>query len=389
MKKSVLALLFALLFALGCACAEQVEVDYGQQLKEAAVIQFADELPQVLSPILAHPHLEGWSVLCGAYYHYAPTPDFSIENSLIAFEKADERLLVQALRNDGDTEWTLHPFGTQALRPAGTLYITCNPKDRCFSIVYPLSETEEICFETYANVHTLKNYTFKNRETGEELKAVPGMPGREALLLGVTGADGQLQELRLEKHMHNQLSRIDASAFPTTLEEWKALPSVEPPKGYGVACGVHLRAQTSSRSKDLGDYHTGVLVEILGEEDGDPYNWYRVRIGRMEGYMASIYVDYEGSPCTTHPLTNHDPLPVAETTKAANLKSGTGLFAKTIQELPVGTRMHVLAERGRWLHVMIPQNEIGWMMDVNGTDGYVLASDVRTASSALQLDWMQ
>ena len=105
--------------------------------------------------------------------------------------------------------------------------------------------------------------------------------------------------------------------------------------------------------------------------------------------MASIYVDYEGSPCTTHPLTNHDPLPVAETMKAVNLKSGTGLFAKTIQELPAGTRMHVLAERGRWLHVMIPQNEIGWMMDVNGTDGYVLASDVRTASSALQLDWMQ
>lgn len=388
MKKNVFALLLIILLAFSCACAESVEFDYGQKPIEAAVSQFGSELPEVLSPILSHPKLEGWSVLCGAYYHYVPSPEHTMENALIAFERSGERLLVQVFRSPGEAEWALHPIGSQILLSAQKLYITCDPKTRCFSIVHPLSETEEICFETYANVQTLKNFTFKNRATGQELKAVPGMPGREALLLGVSGTDGEMQEYRLEKHLPNRLSLIDASSLPTTLEGWQALPSTEPPKGYGVTCGVNLRAQTSSRSKNLGQYHPGALVEILGEEAGDPYNWYHVRAGSMEGYMCSIYVDYEGSPCSMHPLTTYDPLPVAEMLKDGKLKSGTGLFSKTVQELPSGTRMHVMAERGKYLHVMIPEGEIGWMMDVNGIDGYVLASDVRIASSALELDWM-
>ena len=176
MKKSVLALFFALLFAFGSTCAERVETDYEQKLPEAAVIHFADELPEVLSPILTHPQLEGWSVLCGAYYHYAPNPDYSEENSLIAFEKADERLLVQAYHSKAG--WKLSPIGRQALRPGDELYITCDAKARSFSIVYPISETEEICFETYNNVHALKSYTVRNPQTGEMLKVVPSAPGR-------------------------------------------------------------------------------------------------------------------------------------------------------------------------------------------------------------------
>ena len=388
MKKNIFVLLLAFLLGFGCACAESVEFAYGQKPPEASVTQFASELPEVLSPILSHPKLQGWSVLCGAYYHYTYNKDHTEENSLIAFEKADERLLVQAYRFQGDAEWKLSPIGYQALRPKDALYIACDPGERCFSIVYPISETEEICFETFNNVHALKSYIVSNPSTGEKLKAVPSVPGREYVLVGLSDANGEMQEHHLEKCMPNRLSLIDASALPTTLEGWKALPAIEPPRGYGVTCGVNLRAQTSSRSKNLGEYHPGAIVEILGEEDGDPYNWYHVRVGSKKGYMCAIYVDYEGSPCSMHPLTDYDPLPVAETLKAVRLKSGTGLFDKTIQELPAGTRMHVMAQRGKYLHVMIPQGELGWMMDANGVDGYVPASDVRIASSTLELDWM-
>jgi hypothetical protein len=49
----------------------------------------------------------------------------------------------------------------------------------------------------------------------------------------------------------------------------------------------------------------------------------------------------------------------------------------------------VIAVLGDWLHVVIPQGEPGWMMDVNGTDGYVKASDVMEAATSVQLDWME
>jgi len=153
-------------------------------------------------------------------------------------------------------------------------------------------------------------------------------------------------------------------------------------------------AQTSSRSKDLGDYNPGTIVEILGMKNGDPYDWYHVRVGSVEGYMSSVYVDYEGSVCMMTPLTG-TPLPVGEAKENIKLRQNkgvlnTGLFAKTVREIPAGTRMHILAETGSWLHVMIPSGEIGWMMDVDGTDGYVKKDEIKQINiTALPLQEMQ
>ena len=367
-----------------------------QHEPKRTVVQFSDEAPQELEDVLKHPKLEGYQVLCGVYFDSHSEEIWEYDMGLIAFEKQEERLLAQIGRWAGETQWHIQPVSDQALLKGRDVYITCDPMKHLFNIVYPISAMEDETFQVRCTTNLMEeeldmqcrfsSYSRVDRATGAGIRMEPGGEGYQVTLIH---ADGTLEKERVEKEMHQRFDLRDVSGFPTTLEALQALPDVTPPDGYGVATGPHLRAQTSSRSKDLGQYHAGTLVEILGEEDGDPYNWYRVRIGSMEGYMCSLYVDYEGSVCSMQPLMRSDPLLIAETLQPVKLKNGVGWFAKTVQELPAGTRMHVLAERGNWLHVMIPQGEIGWMMDVNGTDGYIRKEDVRTASSALQLDWME
>ena len=372
------------------------ELAASQNEPKRRVVQFSGEAPRELAGVLAHPRLDGWQALCGVYFECESEREWDDDMGLIAFEKEGERLLVQMGRNAGEAQWHLQPVGYQALLKERDVYITCDPQKRLFNIVYPISELEDECFQVRCTTNLMEEelamscrfsqYSRINRADGSGIRIEPGGEGCNVTIIH---ADGTLEKENVEREIHQRFDLIEASAFPTTLEALQSLPEIKAPNGYGVATGPHLRAQTSSRSKDLGEYRSGVLVEILGEEDGDPYNWYKVRIGSMEGYMCSLYVDYEGSVCSMQPLTRSEPLEIAQTLQPVKLKSGIGWFARTVRELPAGTKMHVLAERGNWLHVMIPQGEIGWMMDIDGTDGYVRKEDVRTASSALQLEWME
>jgi len=362
------------------------------------VTQFTSaEIPEELSAALTHPKLEGWTLLCGAYYDDVDgDAEWEQETGLLAFEKDGERLLVQMGRKAQETAWKLYPVSKQALLKERELYITCDPLTNRFQLIYPLSPVEEETFtlrsrfadmEEYSGMLcTFEEYSRINRLDGTGIRISRAYNGYQAT---VYRADGTAEQTKVEKAMSDRFHLMDAESFPTTVEALENLPEVTAPAGYGVTAGVHLRAQTSSRSKDLGEYHSGTLVEILGEEDGDPYNWYRVRIGSVEGYMCSVYVDYEDSVCSMQPLAQHESLKIAETLAPVKLKSGVGWFDKTVTELPAGTRMHVLAERGNWLHVMIPQGEIGWLMDINGTDGYIRREDVRIGLTSLQLDWME
>ena len=181
---------------------------------------------------------------------------------------------------------------------------------------------------------------------------------------------------------------IDAEAFPKTEEACQAAAAITEsiPDGYGMTSAVHLRGDTSSRAKDLGMLRLGTLVQVLDTLPGDPYAWYRVRLGDTEGYIASIYVTYPDSVKTSVPTTTPA---VARTKKELALKQDTGMFAKTIETLPEGTLLRVLAETGNWLIVSVPQAEDDWLMRPDEMIGYVKMSDVVQAGSPIQLDWLQ
>jgi len=278
------------------------------------------------------------------------------------------------------------------LYPDRELYITCDAQHNTFDLVYPATDSISERFTVRRSSADLSlgmfcrmvEYSRTDQQSGESIRI---QVAHDGYTVTSVYADGRVEENRVEKTVQHRLDLTPIADFPTTLQACWQAKSVDVPEGYGVSAGPHLRRQTSSRSRDLGEYYSGVLVKVLEERPGDPYSWYRVKAGRQEGYMCSLYVDYEGSVCSMQPLTYSTPLPVARLQTDAKLKDGGSWFAKTLQKLPAGTRMHVLAERGDWLHVMIPSGELGWMMDLNGQDGYVKKNSVIMAATALQLDW--
>ena len=381
----------------------------GSETYAVSITEFAGETPPELAQALSHPMLAGWACICGAFRTlpaeaYAPDTQYVYSDTgLLAMEKDGARALFSLWRLAGNELWTVRPVGQDTLLTGRDLLIAYDSDYNVYSLNYPLSDTETetfcvraIVYPDYRLLFQLEYYRHVNAATGESVLIAAADGSQNAADDGAwyrvttSTADGAITEEQVTVLVPPYLDYIDADAFPKTAEACRADAGYPLPDKYGAACGVHLREKTSSRSADLGMYEIGTLVEVLGETAGDPYPWCHVRIGSMEGYMSGIYVDYPGSVCCMKPLQTRFPLSVAKVKKDVGLKKGVGWFDGTVTTLPAGTKMHVLAERGNWLHVMVPQNgEPGWLMDINGTDGYVKASDVLTAATSQQLDWLK
>lgn len=373
----------------------------------ATVTQFEGEVPQALTNAFAHPKLAGWTPLCGAYATFENREDIPQrhrppERGLAAFGRGEDRLLVMLHRQGGSEEWQVVPVGERALLPGRELSITYSPEENLFTLSYPVSATERESFRVAIQYGNGENQLLCQLV---EYRHVDDAKGKGVVIdnhsekfnlsehwyhLTQYAAEHPAVEEMADKTVPGYLDYIDVNAFPRTAEACKAADSYALPENCGVVMGVHLRKETSSRSADLGLYEPGTIVNVLETVPGNPHPWAHVRIGSAEGYMSTVYVDYLGSECAMEPLAQAYPLSVAAARQSVALKAGTGWFDSTVKELPAGTKMHVLATLGDWLHVMIPsQGEPGWLMDVNGTDGYVKAGDVKIAATSLQLDWLQ
>ena len=126
-----------------------------------------------------------------------------------------------------------------------------------------------------------------------------------------------------------------------------------------------------------------MLLPVLDVLPGDPNKWIHTKLGSLEGYVASNYTSLDGEGFLLAALQ-----PVAKAKREITLKSGTGWFDSTVGTFPAGTRMHVVMENGDWLYVDIPRGEMEWLMDPEGTFGYIHKNDVIQASTACQLDWL-
>ena len=323
----------------------------------------------------------------------------------MAFGKGEERLLVMLKREDSSKAWSVIPVVEKALLKNRDFFITCDGQEDLFTIEYPVSSHESESFRckiTYPRsglekqpMCRLVDYRRTNRETGSGVVIDSGdewlQDGAYWYHVTTYQPDRPVQEEKVPALAVSFLDYIDAEQFPKNAEECRqaAAQAITLPEGCGVVSGVHLRAETSSHSADLGTYVPGALVQVLETLPGDPMPWYRVRAGHMEGYMSSNYVSAGNPADVAAALSKQGPLPVAGVKTACELKTGTGWLDGKVMDLPGGTKMHVLAVCGDWLHVMIPQGEIGWVMDMNGTSGYVKASQVAQYATPIQLDWME
>lgn len=347
---------------------------------------FGANVPDELETALTLPQLEGWTPLCGA----SMTVDGGV--ALVAMEKDGVRQLIALTAQEGS--WTAQPVGTGAIKQTGDVIIEVDPQ----------AVTFVLCYEEDGRSLRLHTRVRKLSDAGpvcliESLEYTDASAGQITL---VSAADVNLDEwydavtylngVQTRRVSYGilfppYLEYVDMETFPMNDVALRSLTPLEIPAGYGVAGGVHLRQRTSSRSGDMGMYNAGTLVEILQELPGDPNPWFRVRIGQTEGYMSSMYVRYDDSACMTQPL-RFNALPVAAALVPTDLKTNTGWFAGVVARLETGAKMHVLADCGDWLHVMLCDGEPGWLMDVHGVSGYLRKADVVQAGTSQQLDWL-
>lgn len=369
-------------------------------LEDVQVTEFSGETPPELASALSNPNLSGWTPGSGAYV----VRQGHESTGLTVFERGEERMLCSLWH--GADGWFFLPVGDKVLLPGREVTVRYGGGG-AFELCYPISDAESESFSVTpiaraaSENHTLRycrlnGYVYENADTGAffQIDSKTGDAGVSCHWYRMTSraSAGQAATVSYTPVLLPLfLDFWDISAFPRTEAAFYEAEGDVLPDGLGVVTGVRLRRETSTRSDILGDYFSGVTVEVLEELPGDPYPWYHVRIGRTEGYMSGIYVAYPGSVCSMEPLQNESSLPpMAAATVDTALKAGTGWFDKTLADLPAGTRLRVLAEQGDWLHVTVADGPMGWLALTDGLeDGYVKAADVRMAATEAQLDWME
>ena len=343
---------------------------------------FDGAVPEELQSAFSDPRLDGWQCVSGALLTH--TGHFG--DGFAIFEKDGRRMLLQLTKADGP--WNILCLGENVLYQQYDCRVGYDMRNN-FSIEYQLNDHETARFYVspsasltgeYPNVTCrLIAYERVNEQTGE------------AVWIGVdfSAFPTWLKEARWEGTFPRisfppWLGAVPIDQFPTTLEDAKNAVYPGLPEGYTIVCAVNLRAQTSSRSKSLGMLCPGVLLPVLDTLPGDPYPWIKTRIGFLEGYVAANYA-LGGDSYSNY----RDPQPLAEADTEITLKKGKTLLDGKVASFPAGTRMHVVIDDGDWLYVDVPRGEMTFLMDPEGTFGYVRASDVHTALLPGQLDWMK
>ena len=347
--------------------------------QEDEIVYFAGVPPLALRDALEDSRLKGWTLVSGLM---EGRPGSTYE-AMTLYEKEGERLLLLAYQNPEDP-WTLQSVDVGCLLPGRTPKIRCWDRfDRSFALCYddPGQPSYTFLVTPIQNPSgetcrcALAGCVMYDRETGTGWLW-------EISLLTEYHADGTQARINDAPAVPSGLDQISMDDFPLTAEAIRAWKGTPVPEGFAVTHEVHLRAKTSSRSNDLGTFKPSALVQIEETLPGDPWPWYRVKCGRIEGYAASGYVNWAPGDLQSYP-----PLPVARAEQDIFLRQNTGLFSPSVTELPEGTEMHVLLEKSGWLYVCVPRDEIGWAMDVNGVYGYVRADEVAQAPSLAQLRW--
>ena len=369
-------------------------LEEGMYLQQTEVYEFKGEVPDELAAVFSRePNLSGWTCLCGAMQHadYV-NQKFPDTLGLAAFEKDGQRILV--LIDRLEDQWYLWTLGTKALYqdPTMELSITYDPaKNSQFIIRYDCADGVRL-FHVSANDPTdklrghyglcqIQQYQFVSNDH-QEMTWID-LDWYSGIWTYTVHHGNDSQKAYGDVCYPCWLGVCDLADFPDTIEKKQTGP-VQLPEGCTITAGVHFRKDHSSHSADLGTLMPETIIRIKEWVPGDPYEWIKTTIGTINGYVSS---DYTAIGTGLIHVNMEYPLPIAMCKNSIQLKSGTGWFDKTVAELPAGTKMHVIMDQGDWLYVVVPQGSIGWLMDVDGTYGYIRKSDVKVVATESYLDW--
>ncbi|NLO84081.1 MAG: SH3 domain-containing protein [Clostridiales bacterium] len=372
---------------------------------------FYQEVPAELAGAFGQQQFSGWTCIAGAIRTVSGSTSLHNfnETGLAIFEKEGARQLVMVYRALSTDAWQTFSVGEDMLYTDRDVMILCDQENRNmqrFTIEYPVSDTKTEIFEVmprisldrdmpFAQLQFLR-YSATDRQTSEGViieksRTSDATDTRYISVTTKTAGSPAVQE-DIKGKLPDYFNDADMATFPTNAEECLAFSKILGdvlPDGYGLCSSVHLRAKTSSRSKDLGLYNSGTMVKVLEVLPGNPEAWIKVQIGSVIGYMSGSYVSYTGTGYRAS-LEIQAELPAASANKDTVIKKGITLLSGKVADIKAGAKMHVLATRGKWLHVSIPSEGMESNdMDINGTYGYIWAEDVTLAPSMKQLTWAE
>jgi Bacterial SH3 domain. len=120
---------------------------------------------------------------------------------------------------------------------------------------------------------------------------------------------------------------------------------------------LNLRKTASAKATSLGKYYNGVVVEQLAEEKN---GWIKVRIGNLEGYMQTDYLEYGDD---AKPVQSVIPAVIVDNTrgKELHLREKRSVSSKSLGLYKNGTKITVLGLTATWAHVKVDE-KIGFML---------------------------
>lgn len=347
---------------------------------------FDGEIPEELAAAFSDPHLSGWECTGGAMLTgESPLDDsdsFYYDSGLAAFEKSGRRQLVMLIRNSNG--WQLTPLGENALYRNGDYRITYDGLHESLAVEYQLGENERASFYLdpvmwldQSAECIISAYEHLDSATGKAvwIRVFSGMEPTWKQELGS-------RESTAKALFPYHLGLVPVEQFPVTEEEADQSRYPGVPDQYALVYGPQFRTAATSHSRSYGELRHGAVIPVLDIRPGDPDEWIHTRLGTLEGYVVKGYTSIGGR------ISDMSSLPTfAEAKKEIALKRGTGWLDGSVGTFPAGTRMHVVFENGDWLYVDIPSGEMDWVMDPEGTFGYVLKNDAEEMSVSHLIEW--
>lgn len=385
--KKLVVLLLLLLWPVGAGRGEAWTVDTAYN-PIYYVETFNAALPEACGDVLAGTPFAADAVLQGVVLREEHKTPKEVQGYglLMAVEHEGAPLLIGGSRAPGG-KWQVWPASETFLRDGEAFEITAKPnRDRNGGVisVFPAIVYGDEYYmighgqgnsDVYAYVHV------DAQGNGISIKvSYPDYWYELGVWKNGERSDGIAKEICLP----SRLDLLDADTFPRTDQELEALAARYPLVREGVyVFAANLRERATSKSKSLGVYRKAPAV-VLDSAPGTDRPWYQLRIGDTVGWMSGVYVVNDPYDIN-HGLAQVVPPTIAQ------CKVETGLYispnGKVKQPLPAGTAMHIIADCDGWYHVVLPQGDITWKLDEDGTYGYVRKSDVTEYSTLLNMKY--
>ena len=393
-RMAVILLLLLLLPASALGKIETRDVEESSFIYISRITTFEDEAPALLKQALLDAELGEGKTVCGAMHEYVLKPGETqadmepSHTALLALERNGVCTLAGLSRDDGEP-WRAVELGEKMLLSGRAFTIAMEgdrPSEFVFQVRYPTSDggMESYAFRK-ASLWEVDWYQRTDAQgAGWRISSfsdgfiVDTLPTQEGSAVAYNA------------YLPVWTEYMDSiAAYPTTEEElknlvettWTAFDGTD----IAAAGGVNLRTKATSHSDSLGVYGMGTLVHVLGQEKGRDAPWYHVRVGHVEGWMRGVYVAF---PRTREFVRSRGyiPLPVGRANQTVTLRTAMSDQSEAVCEVAQDTLMHVLNEPvNGWVHVMIPQGELSWQMDSDGTSGYLRVEEITQGWSVKEM----